>query len=79
LIAGSRHIRTAIGRDYADVPPTRGVFKGEARTDSELTVSVKVAPTNTPPPLEPAQVLSSSVATAGLSDLIAMQQSQQQQ
>ena len=28
LIAGDRHIRVAIGRDYADVPPTRGVFKG---------------------------------------------------
>ena len=28
LIAGERHIRVAIGRDYADVPPTRGVYKG---------------------------------------------------
>ncbi len=43
LIAGERHIRTAIGRDYADVPPTRGVFKGEAET--ELKVAVQVSPT----------------------------------
>jgi transglutaminase-like putative cysteine protease len=35
------HIRVAIGRDYADVPPTRGVFKGAAET--ELGVAVQVA------------------------------------
>ncbi len=40
LVAGDRHIRTAIGRDYADVPPTHGIFRG--RTKSELTVAVQV-------------------------------------
>jgi transglutaminase-like putative cysteine protease len=40
--AGQRHIRVAVGRDYADVPPTRGVFKGGAR--SELSVQVTVGP-----------------------------------
>jgi len=48
LIASERHIRTAIGRDYADVPPTRGVFKGEAST--KLTVSVAVSPSEILPP-----------------------------
>jgi len=43
LIAGDRHIRTAIGRDYADVPPTHGIFRG--RASSELTVAVRVTPT----------------------------------
>jgi len=47
LIVGERHIRVAIGRDYADVPPTRGVFKGEA--ESELSVGVRVTPANAPP------------------------------
>ena len=28
LIAYNRHIRTAVGLDYADVPPTHGVFRG---------------------------------------------------
>jgi transglutaminase-like putative cysteine protease len=28
LVAQRRHIRTAVGRDYADVPPTHGVFRG---------------------------------------------------
>lgn len=42
LIAGDRHIRTAIGRDYSDVPPTHGIFRG--RANSELTVAVRVTP-----------------------------------
>lgn len=40
LIVTDRHIRVAVGRDYADVPPTRGVFKGSAET--ELSVGVRV-------------------------------------
>jgi transglutaminase-like putative cysteine protease len=42
-LAGEQHIRVAIGRDYADVPPTRGVFKGTA--DTKLRVGVGVYPT----------------------------------
>jgi transglutaminase-like putative cysteine protease len=49
--AGSRHIRVAVGRDYADVPPTRGVFKGAAT--SQLSVSVDVTPAEAPEALEP--------------------------
>lgn len=41
LICGERHIRVAVGRDYEDVPPTKGVFLGDA--DSKLDVSVKVS------------------------------------
>jgi transglutaminase-like putative cysteine protease len=50
LPAGERHIRVATGRDYADVPPTRGVFKGQAET--ELAVAVRVLPSDAPPPDE---------------------------
>lgn len=50
VLADETHVRTAIGRDYADVPPTRGVFKGDAA--SELTVAVRVAPSDKPPPPE---------------------------
>jgi transglutaminase-like putative cysteine protease len=42
LLAADRHIRVAIGRDYADVPPTRGVYKGLAGVKSELAVAVNV-------------------------------------
>ena len=41
-LAGENHIRTAIGRDYADVPPTMGVMKGKA--DTQLQVRVRVTP-----------------------------------
>ena len=36
-----QYVRVAVGRDYADVPPTRGIFKGNAREkmDVEVTVS----------------------------------------
>ena len=44
LLAGDRHIRVAVGRDYADVPPTRGVFKGKSAVRSELAVGVSVGP-----------------------------------
>jgi transglutaminase-like putative cysteine protease len=50
LVAGDRHIRTAIGRDYADVPPTHGMFRGSA--DSTLTVAVQVTPSEGTPSLD---------------------------
>jgi transglutaminase-like putative cysteine protease len=50
LIGADRHIRVAIGRDYADVPPTRGVHKGEAQ--SALSVAVTVSPSDAPPPIQ---------------------------
>jgi transglutaminase-like putative cysteine protease len=50
LIAGDRHIRTAIGRDYSDVPPTHGVYRG--RTKSELSVAVRVEPSEGTPLLD---------------------------
>jgi transglutaminase-like putative cysteine protease len=49
--AGLRHIRVAVGRDYADLPPTRGVFKGGA--GSTLTVAVDVTPSDAPAAIEP--------------------------
>lgn len=39
-LAGERHVSAAIGRDYSDVPPSRGVYKGEA--ESQLAVGVNV-------------------------------------
>lgn len=42
LLVEGRHIRTATGRDYADVPPTMGTMKGSA--DTELQVRVRVTP-----------------------------------
>jgi transglutaminase-like putative cysteine protease len=41
-LASKQHIRTATGRDYADVPPTMGMMKGKANT--QLQVRVRVTP-----------------------------------
>lgn len=72
LIAAERHVRTAIGRDYADVPPTRGVYKGGASCESELQVAVRVAPATGALPQEPAPPV------AGTGPLPALQAGQQQ-
>jgi len=78
LIGGDRHIRVAIGRDYADVPPTRGVHKGEAL--SELSVAVTVSPSDAPPPEPPAPsiVIQSRPVFARLSSRTEQEQQQQQ-
>ena len=82
LIAGGRHIRTAIGRDYADVPPTKGTLLGTAASD--LKVRVRVTPAGavlTPEPGYPStedktfsQVLKPDEAAGRIQ---AMQQQQQ--
>jgi transglutaminase-like putative cysteine protease len=48
LVVEDHHIRVAIGRDYADVPPTRGVYKGTTAVRSELAVAVSVGPVTSP-------------------------------
>jgi transglutaminase-like putative cysteine protease len=82
--AQDRHIRVAVGRDYADVPPTRGVFKGGAR--SELSVAVEVTSVETPVapllPPEPqwvAQELEAPTVDADFERELEIQQQQQQQ
>ncbi len=75
LIAGERHIRTAVGRDYADVPPTRGIFKGLAQ--SELSVGVHVSPTEAPPLVEELLPVTTWIGPPVLEE--EQQQQQQQQ
>lgn len=80
VLAGERHIRTAIGRDYADVPPTKGIFKGNSA--SELAVSVRVAPADAPSPEADLRATLDWTAVAAppelaLDDVSAQQQQQQ--
>jgi transglutaminase-like putative cysteine protease len=79
VLSGERHIRVAVGRDYAEVPPTRGVFKGGA--ESELTVSVTVALANAPAPeeLAPAMVLRRAIPPPEERFWAQQEQEQQQQ
>jgi transglutaminase-like putative cysteine protease len=73
-----RHIRVAIGRDYADVPPTRGVHKGEA--GSELSVTVSVSPVDAPEPADlPAARVTRFKPPNGTQNSEFNQQHQQQQ
>jgi transglutaminase-like putative cysteine protease len=74
-----RHVRVAVGRDYSDVPPTRGVYKGEA--ESELSVVVTVLPVDAPEPEEmpPTTVIRSRSRNAEANAESEQQQQQQQQ
>jgi transglutaminase-like putative cysteine protease len=53
LVAGERHIRVAVGRDYADVPPVRGVFKGGAESGLHVAVRVEQAEPDAPDAIAP--------------------------
>ena len=74
-----RHVRVALGRDYSDVPPTRGVYKGEA--ESELSVLVTVTPVDAPEPeeLPPTTVTRTRFRNADANAEADQQQQQQQQ
>lgn len=78
LVGGDRHIRVAIGRDYADVPPTRGVYKGEAQ--SELSVAVTVSPADNiaPEPITPSFVVRSRPVLVRAAARSEQEQQQQQ-
>jgi transglutaminase-like putative cysteine protease len=78
LVGGDRHIRVALGRDYADVPPTRGVYKGEAQ--SELSVAVTVSPSDdmVPEPSSPSFVVRSRPVLVRPAARVEQEQQQQQ-
>ncbi|MFL6333617.1 MAG: transglutaminase domain-containing protein [Pyrinomonadaceae bacterium] len=76
LLAGQRHIRVAVGRDYQDVPPTRGVFKGTA--ESELSVAVQVKPAEEPDSEESLHLVA-ALNRPPETEQSAQQQQQQQQ
>lgn len=81
VLADVRHIRAAVGRDYADVPPTRGTFKGGA--ESELAIAVSVEPTLAPVRhedfLRVARPMTSPQPTPSMPERLYHQQQQQQQ
>jgi transglutaminase-like putative cysteine protease len=77
LIAGDRHIRVAVGRDYSDVPPTRGVYKGN--TESELSVAVTVNPSDLPVPEEMAPAVVTRSRPTVVRSMPRAEQEQQQQ
>ena len=79
LFAGERHIRVALGRDYADVPPTRGVYKGEAESDLSVAVTVSTAEAPLPEELPPLTVVRSRIARPSSAEPAGFESQQQQQ
>jgi len=80
VMAAERHVRAAVGRDYADVPPTRGTFKGQA--DTELSIAVVIEPTQAPVRHEDFLKVARpmvSTATPSMPERLYHQQQQQQQ
>jgi len=79
LVGGDRHIRVAIGRDYADVPPTRGVYKGESQSELSVAVTVSAADNVAPEPVKPTSVVRSRPVLARTPARRTEQEQQQQQ
>lgn len=79
MLAGGRHIRVAVGRDYADVPPTRGTFKGDAVSELGIAVSVQTtqAPARHEDFLRIARPMKPAVAGGQRHDPLHQQQQQQ--
>jgi len=77
LVGGDRHIRVAVGRDYADVPPTRGVYKGEAQ--SKMSVAVTVSPADAPLPEQSAPSIIIQSRPVLTRPRLRLEQEQQQQ
>jgi transglutaminase-like putative cysteine protease len=78
LTGTDKHISVALGRDYGDVPPTRGVYKGGG--EGELSVLVSVTPADSPEPqnLRPATVIRRRSAPDSESAAALYEQQQQQ-
>ncbi len=47
-LAGERHVRVAVGRDYRDVSPTRGVLRGSGDSRLEVEVRMREVATDSP-------------------------------
>jgi transglutaminase-like putative cysteine protease len=82
--ASERHICVAVGRDYGDVPPSRGVFKGEAESQLAVGVSVRRARTAVTEPeflrmAKPAFAAGAPRRRTSLTGLADQQRHQQQQ
>ena len=79
VMAMERHVRAAVGRDYSDVPPTRGTFKGLAET--ELSIAVAIEPTQAPVRHEDFLKVARPMvsATPSMPERLYHQQQQQQQ
>jgi transglutaminase-like putative cysteine protease len=85
-VAGESHVAVAVGRSYADVPPNRGIYRGDA--DETISASVKITrldeallglPLVSPASLDVPTFLSGPHQERALSSFSLEQQQEQQQ
>jgi transglutaminase-like putative cysteine protease len=79
MLCGERHIRVALGRDYAEVPPTRGVFKGGAESELSVSVTVSLSSALVAEDLAPAIIMRKAAPPLLKESFRAEQEQQQQQ
>lgn len=48
LLASEHHVKMAVGRDYGDVPPTRGTFRGVAEEELQVSVTTRAVDAGEP-------------------------------
>ena len=78
-LAAGRHVRVAVGRDYGDVPPTRGVFRGWAGSELGVLVTVSLGDEPAKPEKTPPMTKWITPETGDPSEAIEPGQQQQQQ
>jgi transglutaminase-like putative cysteine protease len=83
-LAGQSHVAVAVGRSYADVPPNRGVYRGDAEEKIRVSVSIQALSdeVTSPPPARPqldTRLLSDRAVPERRLDLNALEQQRQQQ
>jgi transglutaminase-like putative cysteine protease len=83
-LVGDRHIAIAVGRSYADVPPNRGVYRGESEERIAVAVAIdriEASPSTNPflPPHVPSYPDSPGLGWSTSGYALEQQQQQQQQ
>jgi transglutaminase-like putative cysteine protease len=83
-LAGQSHVAVAIGRSYADGPPNRGVYRGDAEEKIHVSVSIQALSdeATSPPPARihlDVPVLGDRTVPERRMDLNALEQQRQQQ
>ena len=84
-VAGENYVKVAVGRDYRDVPPNKGLYRGAAKESINVEVKTAVLP-SMPNDLFPEKIVPMGVATSNTAALpfprfegFQQEQSQQQQ
>jgi hypothetical protein len=83
MVAGNQHVSVGIGRSFADVPPNRGVFRGDGTESIRVSVSIEkvsaVPPGLLAPRPAPLEVPTFADGSSHHIEEIDYQQEQQQQ